>query len=428
MRVAVVGGGIAGLASAHYVLKAGLTPVVFEASGSVGGSAAPFLHEGVPVDRFPELVQDNETALLGLMAEHEVLGQLAWQEAGTSYLLDGGLYPLDSPMDLLRFRPLPFHARMRLGLGFLHVSRLQRLGLHLDAVTASDWLIRSFGRVAYQRVWDPYLRARFGEGAGDIPAYWVFERIHREKNGRRDVKGALRGGIGWLACVIRSSIEKRGGEIRTGAPVRALETQGAGVAVEWDGGSETFDAAISTLRLPDLAKLARGRLAPLVPDPALSYRSLVSAVVISNRPVQPAYWTVVGEAPFWFQAVCERTRVAPSEWYGGREITYLTRWCAATSADYRASDDEVRVRARGSLSGYFPTFDPGSVEAIYVFRAPDVQPVWPLRYLERRPGPRVGDTRVYLACCERAYPRILTSWNASVTLAREAASALKGDS
>jgi protoporphyrinogen oxidase len=427
MRVAIVGGGIAGLASAHCVLKAGLTPVVFEASGSVGGSAAPFFHEGVPIDRFPELVQDNDTALIGLIAEHEALGRLAWDGARTSYLLDGELYPLDSPMDLLRFRPLPLHARLRAGIGFFRVTQLQQLGLHLDSVPARDWLVRGVGRRAYETVWDPYLRAKFGEDGGEVPAYWVFERMHREKNGRRDVKGALRGGVGWLAERIRGSVEKRGGEIRLGAPVRAMEANGSGVTLEFDGGSETFGAAISPLRLPELAKLARGRLASLVPDPALSYRSLVSAVVISRKPIQPAYWTAVGDPAFWFHGVCEPTHVAPREWYGGRSVAHLLRWCTATSPDYRARDDEVRARARASLSASFPRFDAGSVESIYVFRAPDVQPVWPLRYLERRPGPRVGDTRVYLASCERAYPRILTSWNTCVTLAREAACALKAD-
>jgi protoporphyrinogen oxidase len=427
MRIAVVGGGVAGLASAHYVLKAGGNPVVFEATGAVGGFAAPFLHDGVRFDRLPELVQDNDTALIGLLAEHEGLGRLAWHAASTSYLCDGRAYPLDSPMDLLRFRALPPRDRLRTGLAFLAVTRLQRLGLHLDRVAAGDWLRRRFGERALARVWQPYLRAKFGEGADEIPAYWIFERIHREKNGRREMKGCLRGGIGWLVEQLRSSIEKRGGEIRTGAGVTAIETQGREVTIEAAGRSERFAAAISTLALPELAKLARGHLASLVPDPGLAYQSLVAAVVISRSPVQSSYWTIVGDPDFWFQEICERTRVAPVEWYGGRHVAHFTRWCGAASADFHASDEAVRERALASLAARFPGFDRGDVEAIYVFRARDAQPVWPLRYLERRPGPRVADTRLYLACCERAYPRILTSWNTRVTLAREAAAALKGD-
>ncbi len=428
MRVAIVGGGVAGLASAHYVLKAGLVPVVLEASGTVGGFAASFLHEGSRLDRFPELVQDNDTALIGLMAEHEALGRVGWHEARTSFLADGCQHSLDSPMDLLRFRPLPLRDRVRTGAAFYSIARLQRLGLHLDAVPARDWLLRRFGKRAFECVWSPYLRAKFGDGADELPAYWVFERIHRGKNGRRGRKGCLPGGIGWFAEALRTSIEKRGGEIRPNARVSALETQGRHVSVEIDDVPESFDAVISTLRLPELRKLARGQLALDVPDPGLAYQSLVSAVVISRAQVQSSFWTVVADSGFWFHEICERTRVVPSEWCGGRHVTHLSRWCSAASSDFCASDESVRERAIASLSTYFPGFDSASVEAIYVFRAPDVQPIWPLRYLEQQPGPRVGDSRVYLACAERAYPRILTSWNTSVTLAREAVASLKRES
>jgi hypothetical protein len=63
-----------------------------------------------------------------------------------------------------------------------------------------------------------------------------------------------------------------------------------------------------------------------------------------------------------------------------------------------------------------------------VLRQQDVQPVWPLGYLDRRPQTRVGDTRLYLCSDELAYPRIQTSPNTNVTLARETVFKLKGDS
>ncbi len=37
MRVAVIGGGVAGLAAAHELLRRGADPVVLEAAGRVGG-------------------------------------------------------------------------------------------------------------------------------------------------------------------------------------------------------------------------------------------------------------------------------------------------------------------------------------------------------------------------------------------------------
>jgi protoporphyrinogen oxidase len=428
MRVAVIGGGIAGLASGHYVLKARHQPVLLEAAGETGGSALPFLHEGTRLGRFPQLVQDNDSALIGLMAEHEALGRLAWREAPTRFLSNGREYSLQSPADLLRFGALNPLDRVRTAWATFRATRLWRFGLDLDCVPAREWLTELYGARVYQRLWAPYLRAKFGDSGDSIPAYWVYERMNREKNGRREVKGALRGGFDWLAGELASSLVKRGAEIRTFSPVTGIDAHGAGVAVEIDGRPEYFDAAISTLRLPELAKLARGRVASQLVDPGLEYQSLLSAVVIARSPLQTGFWTVIGDAELWFQGVCEETNVTPPEWCGGRHVAHLLRYTRFGSADWRLPDEQVRARARAAIASAFPAFDPGQLEAIHVLRQQDVQPVWPLGYLDRRPQTRVGDTRLYLCSDELAYPRIQTSPNTNVTLARETVFKLKGDS
>ncbi len=428
MRVAVIGGGIAGLASGHYVLKARHQPVVFEASGETGGSALPFLHEGVRLGRFPQLVQDNDSALIGLMAEHEALGRLAWRAAPTSFISGGRTHSLHSGTDLLRFGALAPLDRLRTAWATFRATRLQRFGLDLDGVPAREWLTELFGERVYQRLWAPYLRAKFGDAGDSIPAYWVYERMNREKNGRREVKGALRGGFDWFASELASSLQKRGAEIRTLSPVTAIDVQGAGVALEVDGRTEYFDAAISTLRLPELAKLARGRVAAQLVDPGLEYQSLLSAVVVAKSALHASFWTVIADEELWFQGVCEETHVTPPEWCGGRHVSHLLRYTRYGSEDWRLPDEQVRARARAALASAFPAFDPSQLEAIHVLRQRDVQPVWPLGYLERRPRPRVGDTRVYLCCDELAYPRIQTSPNTNITLARETVFKLKGDS
>lgn len=427
MRVAIIGGGIAGLASGHYVLKAGHQPVLLEAAGETGGSALPFLHEGTRLGRFPQIVRDNDSALIGLMAEHEALGRLAWREAPTSFLSNGREYSLQSPTDLLRFGALSPLDRVRTAWATFRATRLWRFGLDLDGVPAGEWLTELYGARVYQRLWAPYLRARFGDSGDSIPAYWVYERMNREKNGRREVKGALRGGFSWLAGELASSLQKRGAEIRTFSPVTAVDTHGAGVAVEIDSRTEYFDAAISTLRLPELSKLARGRIAAQLVDPGLEYRSVLAAIAIARRPLQTAFRTMIGDAELWFEAVYEETNVAPPEWCGGRHVVHLLRYTHVGSADWRLSDEQVRARARAAIASAFPAFDPSQLEAIHVLRHQDVQPVWPLKFLERRPRPRVGDTRLYLCSDELAYPRIQMSLDTTVTLAREAVFKLKGD-
>src|SRR5262249_28156073 len=89
-------------------------------------------------------------------------------------------------------------------------------------------------------------------------------------------------------------------------------------------------------------------------------------------------------------------------------------------------DDLVKEQAVNGLCSLYPDFQPADVEALYVFRAPYVEPVWTVGYLQKRPLPRVGDSRVYLSTTAQAYPRV-TAWNTSIALARETVSTLVAD-
>ena len=63
LRVAILGGGIAGLASAYHLARAGAAPVVFEASDHLGGLGATFEHEGAILDRFYHVLLDSDEDL-----------------------------------------------------------------------------------------------------------------------------------------------------------------------------------------------------------------------------------------------------------------------------------------------------------------------------------------------------------------------------
>ena len=75
MRIAVLGGGVAGLASAHYFARAGHTPLVLEPSGALGQLGSPIVHEGLRIDRFSNSLRNTDTALCGLLADLGGLGR-----------------------------------------------------------------------------------------------------------------------------------------------------------------------------------------------------------------------------------------------------------------------------------------------------------------------------------------------------------------
>jgi phytoene dehydrogenase-like protein len=69
MRIGVLGGGIAGLACAHYLLKSGHTPIVFERSDQHGHLSQRLEHEGVGLDCWDTAVMQSRETTSKLSAE-----------------------------------------------------------------------------------------------------------------------------------------------------------------------------------------------------------------------------------------------------------------------------------------------------------------------------------------------------------------------
>jgi len=425
-RIGILGGGIAGLASAHYLLAHGHTPVVLEASDRLGGLGTHFAHQGTALDRWYHVILDSDADLCGLLRDLRIDDRLVWRETGMGFHLGGKLYGFNSAMDLLRFRALSLPDRIRTGLGAAYITKVKRQALDLDDVQAGEWLRRIFGRSVFERIWLPLLRAKFGDHVDTVPAYWVWNTLNREKNGEQEVKGYLRGGYCGLAERLRDGIVARGGEVRLESPVGAVEENAKGVHVDVAGRDEKFDAVISTLQLPLLKRVAQGALADAVPLPDLQYQGVVNAVVVSRQQLERFYWTIVVDPQFPFQGVVETTHVIPSEWIGGRHLVYVMNYCDAGSEPYLRPDDVVKRQALDGLSAIYPNFRTADVEGVYVFRAPYVEPVWSVGYLRKRPKPRIAQSRVYVSTTAQAYPRV-TAWNTSVGLARETVDALTGD-
>ena len=425
-RIGILGGGIAGLTSAHYLLQRGCIPVVLQSSDRLGGLGTHFDHQGTSLDRYYHVILDSDAELCALLRDLGIADRLVWRETGMGFHLGGKLYGFNSAMDLLRFRALSFPDRIRTGLGAAYITKVKRHGLDLDDVQAGEWLRRIFGRSVFERIWLPLLRAKFGDHVDTVPAYWVWNTLNREKNGDQEVKGYLRGGYRGLAETLRDTIVARGGEVRLESPVGAVEENAKGVHVDVAGRDERFDAVISTLQLPLLKRVARGALADAVPLPDLKYQGCVNAVVVSRQQLERFYWTIVVDPKFPFQGVVETTHVIPSEWIGGRHLIYTMNYCEVGSEPYQRPDELVKRQALDGLAAIYPKFRAADVEDVYVFRAPYVEPVWSVGYLRKRPVPRIGQSRVYVSTTAQAYPRV-TAWNTSVGLARETVDALVGD-
>ena len=81
IKIAIIGGGIAGLTAAHYLNKAGFKPTIYEAAKRTGGrmmSATGFLAEGITTELGGEFIDSSHKDMLDLCKEFN-LGLLDMQ-------------------------------------------------------------------------------------------------------------------------------------------------------------------------------------------------------------------------------------------------------------------------------------------------------------------------------------------------------------
>lgn len=424
-RIAVIGGGIAGLTGAYRLACEGHAVELLEASETLGGLGQTFEHGGARLDKYYHVMLDSDAYLVPLVREVGLASRIRWAETGMGIIHQSRLYPFNTAVDLLRFGAVPFHQRVRTGMGALYITAVKKKALDLDEVLAVPWLRGLFGDAVYETIWDPLLAAKFGERRGDVPAYWVWNTLNREKNGSQEVKGTVLGGYGAITDALAEGLRARGGVVRLRTPIRRVDSDEEGATVHLEVATEAYDAVVMTPPLPVLRRLLAPELAAELSCGEVAFQGVCNVVLALRRRLSPWYWTAVVDSELPFQGIVETTHVVPLEDTGGRHLLYLMNYCGPGSEPYDRPDALQLEQAIAGLCRLYPGFRRDDVEAGFVFRAPHVEPVWTRGTLARRPRPRLGTSRVFLATTVQAYPMV-TAWNTSVKLATDAVNALRG--
>ena len=157
MRVGIIGGGAAGLAAAYELTKQGHYAEVFERAPFLGGQASTFPVGGGQLERGYHHLFVSDTDIVKLIEELGLGHQMAWLESKVGLYHSGKIWPFSTPVDLLRFTPLPLVQRLRVGL-WTFVLQKTKTWEKFEDITAKDWIIGHMGAAAYRVIWEPLLR------------------------------------------------------------------------------------------------------------------------------------------------------------------------------------------------------------------------------------------------------------------------------
>ncbi len=431
MRIGIIGGGIAGLSAAHELMKEGHEVELYERAPYLGGQVVTLPIADTRIEFAYHHLFTSDTIIQDLMAELGVLDALEWYPSKVGWFKGGKIYPFISPIDLLKFRPLKPWNRLRLGLAVLFLQKYDNWR-KLERTTAAAWMRRWAGADAYEQVWKPLLRGKFGTRYEEISMAWLWGKIHLRTTSRKslskEVLGYPRGSFSVIVDALEQSIREKGGVIYTGASVERILTEpkngsaaSRAIGIRTDRGDRDFDRVIATI--PSNRFLA---IAPPMGEEyerklrAGSYQGAICMLLTMKHQLSETYWMNIGEEDFPFVALVEQTNFLPREWYGGKHVLYVSNYLSTQDPYWQKSDEELMEAYEPYLRRINPDFSRDWIETCRVFREAAAQPVVPPMYSPLVPELQTPVENLILANTTQIYPEDRGT-NYSVRLGQQAA-------
>jgi protoporphyrinogen oxidase len=436
MKIGIIGAGAAGLAAAYDLSSEGHKVIVYESAPFIGGQASTIPVGGSPLERGYHHLFTNDSAILDLMAELGIADTMQWYPSRVGTYTSGKVYKTTTPLDLLRLGAIPLFDRIKLGLFAMRVKRIKEWR-DLEDQTADYWLRERLGGMAYEKVWAPLLKGKFGDYYDQIGMPWFWSKIQTRFASRQGIRGREMlgypdGSFDTIFDRLKKVIESKNGEIHISTPVEKVEAED-GIAKALIAKSPTgdqireeFDVVLSTVpsfafpELVDLPDEYKKRLTDV------HYLAAVVVVLEMSQPLTDFYWMNIADPDVPFLGLIEHTNMLPKEWYGGNHVLYLTNYLDRTDPVYKMSQEDLLDLYLPHLTKFNPEFDRSWIKKVHYNALSAAQPIIGTNYSKAIPDHRTPVKKLYLANTTQIYPEDRGT-NYSIQMGRELAATILSD-
>jgi protoporphyrinogen oxidase len=391
--VAIVGGGMAGIAAAFDLAGYDRFEVVLlEKARELGGLSSYYQWQDLTCDRFYHVILSSDRRLIEFIGEIGLRTGLEWTSARTGFFGEGRLLSLSSLADYLTFPFLTFPQKVRMGAGILRSARIKDPS-GLEAATAKGWLTGIFGARVYENIWEPLLWSKLGAAGEAAPATFIWGTIKRLYGARslfrkREMLGHVRGGYHRILGAARKKLQELGVRIRTSSMVERIIPGAADekTTVITSSGTLSCDRILLTIPSPEIYRI-------LDPGPRnedlrslrdVAYLGITCVLLILKRRLTPYYVINLLDKALPFTGIVESTNAFSVEEFGGRHLVYVPKYCLENDELWGRDDAEVIRAFLEGLTSVVGDFRETDVLHAAVFRERHVQPVY---FAKRGPSP-----------------------------------------
>lgn len=407
LRIAVIGGGMLGLAAAYYLNKSGYKNIkIYEKNDGWGGLAAGLDISGNMLERYYHHWFRSDESIQELIKELGLADKLNWYETTSGVFYQDKLHDFSTSLDILKFSPLNLIQRLRLGLVSFYLQKVKSYK-QFETISAVEWCRKKFGNRVTEVLWWPLLRGKFGKFADEISMSWLWARVHDRSSSRahplaKEKLGYLDGGFQSLIDALVKYLETNGVKLESGVSILGHEYSDGKHNLKLDDKVEEFDIVISTLPGPIFTKLFKtdqhkhGRISDI------KYIGAICVLLEIKQSVIPYYWLSIADEELPFMAVIEHTQLISSEKYKNKQYLYVAKYAAADDPIFGFSDERLLNEFYLGLKKINPQFSQDWVTQSIISRSAFAQHIVNKKYTP--PTYQTNIPGLYFANFSQIYP------------------------
>ena len=404
-RIAVLGAGPMGLATAYQLVQDGHYPVIFEADDRLGGMTASFDFNGLNIERYYHFHCISDHAFLKMLDELNLAHKMRWVETKMGYYYNNKVVPWGNPIALLKFPGLSPLAKLRYGL-HAFTSTKRNDWSALDKLDASAWIKNWVGEEAYEVLWRKLFDYKFYDYSQNLSAAWIWSRIRRIGRSRyslfREKLGYLEGGSETLIQKMKAHIEGKGGEFRLKTAVSRVCMQDSQVTgIEAGNTFEAFDRVISTIPLPYVP----GLMPDLPKDILDKFNSIkniavVCVIVKLKRKITENFWLNINDSNMDIPGLVEYTNLRPLD----NHVVYVPFYMPGEHPKFQEPNEVFLEKVKSYLMKINPDLQEDDFIELRASRYRYAQPICPPGYLESLPPVNLPVNGLWVADTSYYYP------------------------